>query len=278
MTQVCIEMETGDIDDILTLVILLQNKSIKIKAVVVTPGSLLQIGLVKSIIKTYGYNVPIGGFDHTSNAKLGSQYAKLFNFTPITQNEWINGVTLLRDYSGKNVTLFTIGPPKAYGKLMIEYPNTQFKELVSQGGFAGTGVVPENKILEKFRGMTMCATCNFNGGKEYTIALLNSNIPKKFCISKNICHGYIYDENIDKVINKSAKDIMHRLYGDNIFTKQKAMHDILACVAILNKECFTFAEVQIMRNKGKFGAHLQSGTNIFISIDFNKEMANTLIY
>jgi hypothetical protein len=158
-TQVCIEMETGDIDDILTLIILLQNKNIKVRAIVVTPGSLLQIGLIKSILHTYGYAVPVGGYNPKSDAKLGHQYTKLFDFAPAQPSEWIDGVELLRINSGPDVTLFTIGPPKASGKLMMEFPQTEFKELVAQGGFAGVGVVPEDKILEKFKGLTHCVTC-----------------------------------------------------------------------------------------------------------------------
>lgn len=261
----------------MTLIILLQNKEIKIRAVVVTPGSLLQIGLIKHILNTYGYNVPVGGYNNKSDAKLGHQYAKLFDFTPAQPTEYVDGVSLLRDNSGPDVILFTIGPPKASGKLMTEYPQTEFKELVAQGGFAGVGVVPEDKILEKFKGLTRCVTCNFSGGKQYTTALLDSAIPKKFCISKNICHGYIYTEDVDKVINKDARDIIHKLYGDNVYSKEKAMHDILASVAILHKECFLFAEVIIIKEKGAYGAELCPESNTFIAVDYDKSLANTFI-
>ena len=54
MIDVIWDMETGDPDDYLTLLLLLGHPRVRLKAVCVTPGSPEQVGLVKQTLARFG--------------------------------------------------------------------------------------------------------------------------------------------------------------------------------------------------------------------------------
>ena len=64
----------------------------------------------------------------------------------------------------------------------------------AQGGFAGEGVVPREDQLEKFAGLTTCPSFNLNGDPKTVLrALKEPGIGLRRFVSKNVCHGVIYD-------------------------------------------------------------------------------------
>ena len=60
MFDVVWDMETGDPDDYLTLLLLLGHPEVHLKAVTVTPGSPDQIGLVRETLDWFGRDLPVG--------------------------------------------------------------------------------------------------------------------------------------------------------------------------------------------------------------------------
>jgi pyrimidine-specific ribonucleoside hydrolase len=52
----------------------------------------------------------------------------------------------------------------------------------------------------------------------------------------------------------------------------KKLHDPLAAMALLHPEIFEFKEVELYRERGKWGSRLKEGTNTFISVkaDYKK--------
>ena len=56
-------METGDPDDLITLLLLLNNPQVNLKTVTCYEGSSIQIGLINYIISLSDRAIPIGGWN-----------------------------------------------------------------------------------------------------------------------------------------------------------------------------------------------------------------------
>jgi pyrimidine-specific ribonucleoside hydrolase len=153
------------------------------------------------------------------------------------------------------------------------------EEIVVQGGFAGDSVVPEEYRLEKFKGKETCPTFNLNGNIEAAKNIVATDIFKcKRFVSKNVCHGIIYDNEMHERI----KPYRHNNIGLNLIVEGmskylskkpdgKAFHDPLAACVAISTDCCDFREVEIYRQKGEWGARLKEGTNTFISVNCNRD-------
>ena len=61
---IVMELETGDLDDILAFLLILEHPRALLKAIVMSPGSPDQIGLIKHLLTKYHHpDVPIGAFN-----------------------------------------------------------------------------------------------------------------------------------------------------------------------------------------------------------------------
>jgi pyrimidine-specific ribonucleoside hydrolase len=102
-------------------------------------------------------------------------------------------------------------------------------------------------------------------------------IKKKIFVSKNVCHGVVYDQAMHYQIapDKNAYTGLSLLYlGMSRYLEDhpngKAFHDSLAaCVAIDESVC-NFAEVEVYRQKGEWGSKLKESSNTFISISVDR--------
>lgn len=63
MLDVVWDMETGDPDDFLTLLLLLGHPRVNLKAVTVTPGTPDQVGLVRRALEWFDRKIPVGAHD-----------------------------------------------------------------------------------------------------------------------------------------------------------------------------------------------------------------------
>ncbi|MCP4521066.1 MAG: hypothetical protein GY827_05185 [Cytophagales bacterium] len=150
---------------------------------------------------------------------------------------------------------------------------------VTQGGFAGDNVVPSEYRLEKFEGMISCPTFNFNGASNVALSLLASeNIKEKYLVSKNVCHGVIYDYAMHEKFTPFKDDsagINLAYRGMELFLKKKSkgkkFHDPLALSVAFDKSVCEFREVEMFRKRGGWGANLATNTNTFISIAADEE-------
>ncbi len=205
------DMETGDPDDFITLLLLLGHPRVNLIGVTITPGTPDQVGVVRAALAWFGREIPVGAFDleHRPRSReapgegrhgrrgtcVSSWHYKAFGDMPPSRDA-VPGPELLRELCSPTTTLVTGGPLKNLGAA-IRLPGFTLGRLVVQGGFAGDGVVPAERQLAKFRGRVTCPTYNLNGDPASALAVLACRdiVVKRF-VSKNVCHGVIYDASL----------------------------------------------------------------------------------
>lgn len=282
--DIILDMETADPDDVMTLCLAAQHSQINLVAVTVTPGTNEQIGLVKHILNIIGLNIPVGSY------RIGYEKQCVSHF----HNKWIGkfeektpdneGYKVIQDTVAKfpDVTLLTGAPLKNMSTIT---DTIMLSRWVGQGGFAGDNIVPIEYRLPKFDGRITCPTFNFNGDPTTATNMLAAkNILKKYLVSKNVCHGIVYDQEMHEQFaehkNKSAGlSIVYK--GMDLYLKKKPLgkkfHDPLALAVAIDTSVCEFAEVKMYRKKGEWGANPSQDSNTFISINANKQkMINIL--
>jgi len=274
--NIVFDMETNDPDDYLTLLLLLGHPQVKLKAVTLMPGSAYQVGLIARTLKLFGRAIPIGAYNiaHEKTCVSGWHEKVYGKITPSTQAE--EGWKVLLEACDEQTTLVTGAALKNLGRVLDE-PNFRLGRLVAQGGFAGEGVVPSEKQLEKFKGKTTCPTFNLNGDIPSVFKALESpQIARRLFVSKNVCHGVVYDEMMHKQVAmlKDQSLSLQMIYKgmDFYLTKNKEgkkLHDPLAACCALNSDIATWAEVELYRERGEWGAKLKENTQTWIITDYN---------
>lgn len=101
------------------------------------------------------------------------------------------------------------------------------KNLVLQGGFVGSNIVPFDKQLRKFRDKEEVRTFNFNcdvKATDFVLKTTEEQIENIYCIGKNVCHNPI---NSDGTLWKARK--YRELFKKYNVREGKLQHDMLAC-------------------------------------------------
>jgi inosine-uridine nucleoside N-ribohydrolase len=278
--EVVFDMETSDPDDVLTLCMLSHHPQVDLRAVTVTPGSRHQIGLVKHILKLLDKDIPVGAknIDHPKECVSEFHYSWLGKIAPAEADG--NGPDIMWEgqYGAQNpkkiVCGASLGNLSAYANTYVMIP-----EVVIQGGFAGDNIVPPELVLEKFKGRITCPTFNLNGDVKAALHVLSSEkIVKRTFVSKNVCHGVVYDQAMHEYMlprknNNPGLSLM--VDGMTHYLGRhsgKAFHDPLAaCVAIDPSIC-QFETVELYREKGEWGSRRSDNPNaeISISVDMDK--------
>jgi pyrimidine-specific ribonucleoside hydrolase len=277
-------METSDPDDFITLLLLLGHPEVRLKAVTITPGTPDQVGLVRAALDWFGVDLPVGAYnlDHPKDC-VSAWHTRAYGLiTPSRQAQ--PGPEVLRAHCDAQTTLITGAALKNLGAA-LKLPGFVLGRLVAQGGFAGEGVVPPEKQLPKFQGRVTCPTFNLNGDPKSALAALASDaIGERRFVSKNVCHGVIYDRAMHarltplKDRSRSLERIWH---GMEVYLDRqedgKAFHDPLAACCAIDPGIGTWAEVDLYREKGEWGARLQGGTRTFIITDYDPERFFTVL-
>lgn len=279
MINIIYNMETADPDDAFTLCMLSSHPKVNLVGVTVTPGSAEQVTLVKSFLNALDiYQVPVGvrNADHPKSCVsefhykwFGEHLLRVSYVDPPKGEDVIAGV--IEQY--KNVKIVSGAALSCVAKYLTKF-ETKLDEVVIQGGFAGDNVVPEELRLAKFNGKTTCPTFNLNADVEAAKLIASTKqIKKKLFVSKNVCHGIIYDNEMHERIkphrhNNVGLDLL--VNGMDFYLNKnkhgKAFHDPLAACVAIDQSIVTFKEVEIYRERGEWGARLADGTNTFISI------------
>lgn len=217
--KVVFDMETGDPDDFLTLLLLLGHPRVELVGVTITPGGPDQVGLVREALKWFDTDIPVGAFHQPdalerSDVKLHGEarsrvsgwHRKVYGDFPKSY-EAEEGWKVLERLLGPDTTLVTGAPLKNLGKLLLELEDSALERglydqhshlgrLFVQGGFAGEGVVPEENQLDKFKGKVTVPTYNLNGDPKAALRVINHAgwFSDLRFISKNVCHGVYYDQ------------------------------------------------------------------------------------
>jgi pyrimidine-specific ribonucleoside hydrolase len=278
--NIAFDMETSDPDDVMALCLLCTHPGVILRAVTVTPGSRAQVGLVRYVLDRLDHkNTSIGSArpNHPKDCVSSFHYDWLGPIPPKSPDG--TGSCVLQDvfHSHPNTTVITGAAlsniSAALGAGVI------IPSMFIQGGFAGDSVVPEQYRLEKFRGRETCATYNLNGDVPAAKHVLESpSVLKRHLVSKNVCHGVIYDpathERMMRVENPNPgfalmREGMAKYLGKN--PKGKAFHDPLAAMSTIDPGICEFARVQLYRDKGEWGSRLSDDSSTFIAINYNRE-------
>lgn len=277
------DMETGDPDDFLTLLLLLDHPDVELRAVCITPGTPQQVGLVRRALDWFGRrDLPVGAFNLAHpKVCVSSWHLQFGELTAST--DAVSGAELMLDVLDASVTLVTGGPNKNLGAAMAlaDARGTQLKadRWVAQGGFAGEGVVPRERQLAKFTGLVTCPTYNLNGDPKAVLRALNEpGLRSRRFVSKNVCHGVRYDAAMHEqfaavrarrqsleIIWKSMESYLRHNPGG------KAMHDPLAACCAIDEAVGEWARVELYRVRGEWGARLEPGSSTEIIVGYDPE-------
>lgn len=274
MIDVVWEMETGDPDDFLTLLLLLGHPAVRLKAVVITPGTTRQVGLVRRALSWFGRDdLPVGAFDldHPKDCVSGWHTKVWGEIAPSRQA--VPGPALLREVCDEATTLISGAPPKNLGAALA-MPGFRLGRWVAQGGFAGEGVVPPERQLAKFRGLSTCPSFNLNGAPRAVLAALaHPGIGARRFVSKNVCHGVIYDRALHArfaAVKDSSRSLGLIWEGMEQYLAArpagKAFHDPLAACCAIDESIGEWAEVELYRSGGEWGSRLAPGSGTWIVV------------
>lgn len=278
------DMETGDPDDFLTLILLLGHPLVHLQAVTITPGTAEQVGLVRrAVYDWFGRDdVRIGAYniDHEKQCVSGWHTKAFGPITPSREAE--PGAALLLELCDAQTTLITGAPLKNLGAALrlADERETPFTlgSWVAQGGFAGEGVVPAEQQLEKFRGLRTCPSYNMNGDpKAALLALEHPGILARRLVSKNVCHGVNYDAALHAQVT-AVKDQSQSLEiiwrGMSQYLEDRAagklFHDPLAACCAIDPHIGQWADVRVFRSRGEWGCELAEGTGTQIIIGYDR--------
>jgi len=285
------DMETGDPDDILTLLFLGSREDIDLRAVTITPGTSEQVALVRWLLQQMGLtHVRLGAQQWPSNANkpmsLTARFYHSFGRSPHGEPRCERADQILLECCDADTTLVTGGPLHNLGDALT-MEGFHLGRWVAQGGFAGEGVVPREKQLDKFKGKEVCPTWNFCGHIPAAKASLASlAIDRKICVSKNVCHAVVYDEEWHEGLRVAveaelahakggrrdiALSMMYKSMDEYLRHKPggKKLHDPLALAVALDESVCELAEVELFCQKGHWGSRLSTGSNIWISVAYD---------
>lgn len=276
MTPVVMELETNDPDDFLTLLFALESPDIEIKAINLVPGFPEQIGLIQWALSEHGKTatIPVGCFDidNKNNRKKSavSNWHNKLGFSWKSSTNAQDGCSIIREHVMEDVVYFIGSPPRNIGKYLKDN-KLKCKSIVFQGGFAGDSLVKKENRLPKFDGKETCPTFNLNGHKKSTMRVLEQSVSISF-VSKNVCHGILYDKEFHETIKNRHKliyDFMSKTYIK--LDKVKALHDPFAFSTIIDDSIVEWKKVDLYCIKGEWGSVANVRSNKRISISGNKD-------
>lgn len=201
-----------DPDDAIALSYLIEHGHIP-QVICVTPGFDTQIKIISGFCKSYRISPVV--------LKCSGKEEKQYNpgkhsvFQADAMAEIAHELPYFTD-------CLIIGPALNMGDKI------KCNSLFFQGGYSPDSIIP----LSKFSGVEAVQSFNPCGAKKDFNLLLDSDIPSKYYIGKNVCHGYTKQELKREWSpeNKLVRQFFDRLSDD------KAMHDVLAAKCMIDIE------------------------------------------
>jgi hypothetical protein len=271
------DMETGDPDDFLTLLLLLGHPAVNLVAVTITPGTAAQVGLVRRALAWFERDIPVGAFDldHPKECVSPWHY-RVYGEAPPSRDAEPGPEVLLRECDART-TLVTGAPPRNLGAA-VGRGGLVLGRWVAQGGFAGEGVVPRERQLPQFRGRVTCPSYNLDGALRATRAALAApGIGARRFVSKNVCHGVIYGASLHAAVGavkERSLSLQLIWQGMDAYLRRnpggKKFHDPLAACCAIDESIGTWAEVELFREKGGWGSRLAPGSGTFIITGYDR--------
>lgn len=276
--NVLFDMETADPDDAMTLCLLANHSSVNLRAVTVTPGTNEQVGLIRRILRECELDIPVGachvGYD--KNCVSGFHHKWLNNIAE-EQPDAVGFEVIENAIKAYPDLVVLTGAPLKNFALIAE--KIKLKKWVAQGGFAGDNIIRPELRLPKFDGMITCPTFNFNGAPIAAEQMLASKtIEERRLVSKNVCHGMVYDLSMHEEFaphKEKSAGLKLAYEGMSVYLERrptgKKFHDPLALAVLLDTSVCTFAEVEMYRKRGGWGANLMPGSNTFIATSASRQ-------
>jgi len=279
--DIAFDMETSDPDDVMTLCFLAGHPQVKLRAVTVTPGSRSQIGLVRNVLDRMRVDVTVGAKnpDHPKEC-VSAFHHKWLGIPPKAEPDGIGWEVLSAACAAyPSISVVTGGPLSNLGAMIANGKERKIGQLVIQGGFAGDSVTSPEHRLAKFAGRETAPTFNLNGDVKAAFAALNYDGAKiRRLVSKNVCHGVVYDRSMHERMQKFSdvsSGIKLMIQGMEEYLKHKPegkiFHDPLAACVALDPTVCGFREIEMYREKGEWGSRLKDGTRTWISVSVDKK-------
>lgn len=238
MLDVIFDMETGDPDDLITLLMLLINPQVNLKAITCYEGSAIQIGLIKHVVALSGKSIPVAGWNSEDRELNTYYYDVVGKWTPAVSE--CTPIELLGDKLDANTCLLTGAPLTNIAAFLKTYPDRVISKMTTQGGYLGE-LVPEDSRLEKFKKRSAIRTYNLTSDTDaFTTVNYSSQIEDLTYVTKDLCHGFVYSPETHGLTNFKDTPVSNLLkralgyYSDKKIAK--AMHDPLAMLYMLYPE------------------------------------------
>jgi inosine-uridine nucleoside N-ribohydrolase len=254
------DLETNDPDDVLALCLLATHPHVDLRAVTVFPGGHDQVGVVKHVLGRLGKPaVPVGAPALSdSRPRVSPFHYNWLGAIPAQQPDG-TAVEIIDNALAKGANMLLTGAPltNVYEALR-SVTRFHFMEWTCQGGFAGDNVVaPENR-LAKFLGRTTCPTFNLNGNPKAALALIATpKIGFKRFVTKNVCHGVIYDRAMHDRLPATHAGLALLKDGMGSYFRRrpegKALHDVVAAALAICPRAASWVTGTIYREKGEWG-------------------------
>ncbi|MFN3199784.1 MAG: nucleoside hydrolase [Bradymonadia bacterium] len=290
------DMETGDPDDFLTLALLAGHPEVDLRGVTITPGTPHQVGLVRWFLDHVDLgHLPVGAFDIDHMSRRSGQYEKCVSawhyrtFGEISPSHDAETGSAVLESVGPNVDLVTGAALKNLGRFYRLNDTSWPGPLTIQGGFAGDNVVPPELRLEKFDGRLTCPTFNLNGDvASARLVFERAGAHPTRMVSKNVCHGVIYDQHMHDELRAMAEASGGPHLGmqwvfrgmESYLSRRpegKKFHDPLAAMCALRPEIGTWVRGMPYRVEGghwsgEWGFEPDPEGPVEIIIDYDREL------
>ena len=231
-------------------------------------------------LEQFERDLPVGAFDLEHPKSCVSAWHERAYGPVAPSRDARPGWEVLAEVCDADTTLITGAPLKNLGAA-LQRAGSDFRlgRWVAQGGFAGAGVVPPADQLPKFRGLETCPTYNLNGAPAAALAALRDPRigPKRF-VSKNVCHGVVYDADLHAQVaprrdRRRSLRLIHQ--GMDVYLRKrprgKAFHDPLAACCAIDPAIGVWAQVELYRAQGRWGARPRPGSDTEIIVRHDAE-------
>lgn len=276
--DIIFDMETGDPDDLITLIMLLLNPDANLKAVTCYQGSPLQIGLIKHVLNLAGRDIPIGGWNPEEPSEISPFYQKVVGKWKSQKAEF-TPVEVFKNVYTEDTHVLTGAPLSNFEFILHKLRDLKIYNMVTQGGYLG---FLAKETLPKFKDITEIRTYNLSTDiNAFGVVNSSRRIKKLTYVTKDLCHGFMYTPEIHSRIkfgNTPLEKLLQKCFEHYALSgKSKAMHDPLAMLYMLYPEIGEVKQIEMnytVNHKGHalFSAQEGFGTT-FGLIGYNKELA-----
>lgn len=275
--DVIFDMETGDPDDLITLLMLINNPDVKLRAVTCYQGSSIQIGLINHVLKLAQLEdiVLVGGLNSSEPMELSPYYTETVGIWKAA-NANFNPVEVFEKtfFNYPDIHVLTGAPLTNLGLVLDQLPNLKIKHMTTQGGYIGDLVEPSKK-LKKFLNKPNQRTYNLgNDVDAFNKVNFSENIEKLTFVTKDLCHGFAYTPEIHKTVkfgnNPIAQLLKKCLERYALSGKSKAMHDPLAMLIMLYPDLGKTTQINM-------NYHINENSHPVFSSQLGEGFTNALI-